>query len=222
MSTMNWPAVLVPKGVGPELRGSSKSGGRTGTGRQQQVFSQAGYWEFAYSIQICNRAQVLAWRALKANLRSGGDVLLKVYDLHTADGALNEGEASTLAADADEWSTTLSIRTTARLEPGVQLSLGDRLYQVQNIVSETGVPSLVDILLSDGLAWDDRALWNEGAPVVITIVDILPPMRGAAAAGTDVELEHLVCRCVLATISDGDAELDLGRFADIRVTFSES
>lgn len=222
-----WDDRIVPRLIGgPELRGLTKSGGRSNTGDEQRSFFGPGRWEIRYEVPIHTREKVLAWRPMVDRLRAGESILLKIFDVHRARIA-DPGNASfTVAAVVGAGATSLQVEGQGiAIEPGVHFSIGSRLYRINRIsVADTTDDfegSLAQILLSDDLRWSDTALWPDDAGAPRQQLHFLPPLRSAAAAGAALDFANLVCLCVPADPNDGDLSLDLGRFATPSITFRE-
>ncbi len=100
------------------------------------------------------------------------------------------------AAGAALRATTLSLTKTASgdLEPGNRFSIGERLYQIKHVTSQ-----------SDGAA----------------VVTIWPPMREAVDAGAVLNFDSPVVRVRLASDAEMDLPLELGRWSFPSVNFIE-
>lgn len=222
--TVSYPATLVPSNVAHELRGFSVSGGRSNTGDEQRAFFSAGRWEFRYDIPVRTREKVLAARAMMDRLRTGEDVLLKVFDLQRAEGALGADPNAAVVSSVSAGATSMQIEASGLdPEPGVHFSIGQRLYRINRVTAETPSDSLVDIILSDDKLWVDSAVWVEdGSGGSTYSVNFLPPLRATASAGAAVDFTDLVCLCGLAEMSDGDLSLDLGKFGTLSIAFREA
>ncbi|QIB32630.1 hypothetical protein [Ancylobacter pratisalsi] len=223
--TVEWPEILKPTRItDPYLAGSYTSGGRTSSGLEQRVYSDAGYWRLSYSIPIRNRAQVLAWRAMAGRLAAGEDMLVRVYDMHRTDGALGDVQEARVAADAAIGSTTIQIEASnLDIEIGAHLTIGARLYRVMIIAAKTPSLSTPDRLSSD-LPWDDSAVWLEeplDAPTLWTLV-VLPPVRDDLTTGMVADFRYLALLTVPEDPSSLQLDLDVGKFADPTLALVEA
>ncbi len=211
---------LKPQACNAELRNFHKSGGRSATGREQRVFGDAGFWEISYrSMPMrARRDRVLAYRATIARLRQGEEIIAKVFDLFRCIG---QGPAS-VVANASQRATTIMINgVDAELQPGHHFSIGYRLYRVTEIADQTETPIGVVTGTYTGDTWDDSDVWVDD-PIITSTIKFLPPLRAAAVAGATVDFENLKCLCVLKDMSDGDLDLELGRFGSPSFTLIES
>ena len=203
----------------PELRNFTASGGRTGTGREQRVYRDAGFWEFVYGeFRINDEASALAYRAMMGRLRQGEEIIARVTDYFICEGQGPVRVTSPAAARA----TTVQIQgVEAELRPGHHFSIGNRLYRVTDVTAQS--EEIVGLVTGtyDGDTWDDADVWVDD-PSVSSSIKFLPPLRSAVAAGATVEFENLKCLCVLKDMSDGDLDLDLGRFGSPSFTLIES
>ncbi|CZT36126.1 hypothetical protein [Rhizobium sp. 9140] len=216
--TITQSAALTLVSCNPELRNFVASGGRTGTGRQQNVFRDAGFWEIGVAFRTNNKASVLAYRAMIARLRQGEDILVSLVDLYCL-----EGEApSKILAPAARRATTVQVEgVAADLEPGHHITIQNRLHRVTEVLAQT--ETIIGTVLGahDGSTWADGSTWVDEGDFTSSI-KFLPPLRAAIAANTLVEFDDLKCLCVLKDMGDGDLDLDLGRFGSPSLTFIET
>lgn len=196
--TITWPDVLVPKRCTPSLRNFAASGGRTVTGREQRVYSDAGFWTVRHDeIVVKDYATATAYRALLARLRQGEDVDLPIFDMHLPSD-VSSGDLELSGAHALR-STTLSIASTGpTVAAGSYLSINSWLYQVTEVTSAPG-----------------------GGGAGAYTVKILPPTRQAHPDTKNVKPLALVCRCVLDELNSGDLDQDLTGIAFPSLSFVE-
>lgn len=217
-----WPAVLIPRAPKIELRNSAIGGGRSLSGAEQRAFSDAGRWELTYSdVPTYRREQILAWRATIARLRAGEQAVAKVYDLQLADGA-RETYSAVAGAAAAARSTSITVNTSNIVfEPGTHFCIGDRLYRV-TAVTDASLLALWQ-QISEGQPWDDSLVWwddpADGAG--IQTLQFLPPLRAAVASGAALRAHDLTLLCQIASLDDGDLDLDLGWHATPSITLIE-
>ncbi|MBS9476247.1 hypothetical protein [Ancylobacter radicis] len=216
-----WPPALVPQMIGrPDLRGSVTSGTRTTSGVEQRVYSGAGRWEFRYRIPVHTRAKVLAASAMMDRLRSGESIVLKIYDMQRAMGLDGDVPAATIAGAVSAGATSLTLASpTAEVEPGLHFSIGQRLYRINRVTDGAASETIPGVILSDDAAWDDELDWDDGGNVTVSF---LPPLRAAASSGAAVTFEDLVCLADLKDVTEGDMDLDLGKFGTLSLTFVEA
>ncbi|MDR5172986.1 hypothetical protein IHQ56_15980, partial [Methylobacillus flagellatus] len=158
--TISWPVSLKPRNSSYDLRNMAATGGRTGTGREQRVFKDPGYWVLNYTVPVREKAQAREWRAMVTRLRAGEDIVAMVCDRWRADGAPGPYTAE-LLADAAARATTLSIGTVGLdITAGVAFSIGNRLYRITSVNSHTPI---VYEGWDDAEAWDDDLVWLDHA-----------------------------------------------------------
>lgn len=222
--TVTWPSVLEARSWNAHLRNMMASGGRTPTGRDQRVYSDAGFWEISISgIRIHNRAEAAAYRALIARLRAGEDILLPLRDAYEAIGSRAANAVASLWVDALLRATTVTLKVAGvEVHAGHHLTIGDRLYLIAEVVSGPSSPPLLNQLVSDS-AWSDALPWSDAvADASIYTLKILPPLRADLDAGEPARFRDMLVRCVLKDPADGDLDLDLGRLGTPSLTFIES
>lgn len=225
MTISAWPEALAPSTIGrPDLRSSMIAGTRTTAGTEQRVFSSAGRWEIRYTIPVMTRAKVLAYSAVMDRLRSGESVVLKVFDMHRAEGFGGAEPVAELVSSVSAGATSAQIDASGlTLEIGVHFSIGQRLYRINRVTAEIASDSLVDIILSEEKPWADAADWVEdGSHGSRYSITFLPPLRAAASSGATVEFTDLVCLCDLKDVTAGDLDLDMGKFGTAQLTFVEA
>lgn len=222
--TVTWPSVLKARSWNAHLRNMVASGGRSPTGRDQRVYSDAGFWEISIAgIRIHNREEAVAYRALVARLRAGEDIIVPLCDLYQAVGSQSLDASASLSANAALRTTTLALTVSGvDVAAGHHMTIGDRLHLVTQVLSGPASPPLLNQLVSDS-AWSDALPWADTVAGSATYsIKILPPLRADLSAGEPVRFRDLLVRCVLKEPGDGDLDLDLGRFGAPSLTFIES
>lgn len=222
--TITWPTALEARGWNAHPRNMMATGGRSPTGREQRVFSDAGFWEIVVSgIRVRNRKQAAAYRAMLARLRGGEDILVPVRDCYMPVGANSTGATGALSADADLRSTTIALTVSGvDVAAGHHMTIGDRLYLIERVVSGPGAPPALNIVATDS-PWSDDAPWTDAVSgSAAYTVKIAPPTRADLDAGEPARFRDMLVRCVLKDAADGDLDLDLGRFGSPTLTFIES
>ncbi len=100
--------------------------------------------------------------------------------------------------------------------------MGDRLHLVTRIIAGPVVAPFVNPVATDA-AWTDRQPWSDAVTASASYsVAILPPLRADLTGGEPVRFRDLLVRCVAKDLSEGDLDLDLGRFGRPNLTFIES
>lgn len=222
--TVTWPRVLKARSWNAHLRNMMASGGRSATGRDQRVYSDAGFWEISITgIRIHNREEAAAYRAMVARLRAGEDILVPLCDVYQAIGARSASAVAALSANASLRATTLALTVSGvDVQAGFHMTVGDRLHLVSQVLSGPTVPPLVNQLVSDA-PWSDSLPWADAVSGSAAYsVKILPPLRADLSADEPVRFRDLLVRAVLKDPSDGDLDLDLGRFGAPSLIFNES
>lgn len=222
--TVTWPAVLEARSWNANLRNMMASGGRTPTGRDQRVFSDAGFWEISITgIRIHNREEAAAYQAMAARLRAGEDILVPLHQVYTAIGARLSAAEISLSADADLRATQIALTAEGvKVEIGHHLTIGDRLHIVTEVVSAPGSPPLVNQFVTGGPISSSIPFVSAVTASAAYTVKVLPPLRADYSSGAAVRFRDLLVRCVLKDPNDGDLDLDLGRLGTPSLTFIES
>lgn len=218
-----WPGVLKARVRDAHPRNGFRSGGRSLSGIEQRVLSDASYWEVAVAgIKISRAEEALAYRAMIARLRDGEAMTMRLCDAYRPLGSGAIGAAVTVSANAALRATQVALNVTgADLKAGHYFSIGERLHQVKEVVSGPAAPPFLNQVATDS-PWDDRIPWSDAvAGTSAYTVKIVPPLRAAAPAGAAASLSDLVLRCVLRDAADGDLELDLGRLGSPSLTLVE-
>lgn len=217
--TIRWPrAVLRPQNASFDIAPRSLAAPSSVSGVGQVVSSDAGIWKATFSnVVIRDRQHVLAFRAI-ANLLEGrlGSILVPFCRGYQpvpgdADGLYEQVPHSDDSFFDDDTgyvgrvidvvtvgpmalravSGTVSVNYAGQVEPGQHFSVGERLYRVRSFNPDTGA------------------------------ITFRPPLREAVPSGTNLEFDSPVCRMRLATDSEMDLPLDLGRFSFPSVNFIE-
>lgn len=221
--TIEWPGSFRILAGEPELRNFAKGGGPTGTGQEQRVFHDAGLWEVPVTLFIKGREALLDYRNVKARLRQGEDILVKICDKYKPDGAADEGSSAEIAGATALRATEASIAVD-----GIALRAGHRfrvfryLYEITKIVSGPSAPGPSLGPWERSSPWNDESIWADTAGSTATyVVEFLPPSRIAFADGDPVIFDDLSVRCVLKNLSEGDLDQSGGRTASPQLTFIE-
>lgn len=222
--TVMWNPILRARSGEPVLRNAAATGGRSSTGREQRVMGDAGFWIVPLSgIVVNTRERAAAYRAMAARLRQGEDVLVPLCDLYKPRGARSPAASVQIAANAALRATQIVVTATeVDVTEGAYFSIGDRLYLVARVVAGPAAPAFINPLATDTPFVDDEPWTDAVAASAGYTLDILPPLRTAAPAGTAISFSDLKLRCVVQDLGDGDLSLDLGRFGQASLTFIES
>lgn len=218
-----WDDVLQPRRCDVNVRALTRSGGRSATGREQRVQSDAGFVDVSYEIPITSPAVARACRATVTKLRAGEECLAKVFDVNQPRGALGVAVTGELTANIAARDTQIGITVTgAEIMAGTIIGIGaNRVHIITEVVSG-GPASFFNNVLGAG-NWDDDIPWSDAATAARNyVVKVMPPIRNPFAAGTVVKFRDITMRGVLADINDGDLSLDVGRFGSVTFTIRES
>lgn len=222
MTINPWPAALRLLECRAELRNFAKSGGVTGTGRQQRVFSDAGYWEITVRLLVRNRDHANAYKAMIARLRTGEDILVKVQDLARPMGAAEPFGTVQFGSAVALRATTATINTNGVvLQAGNHFSVAGQLYRITEIVSGPATPPTLSPWQSFA-PWRQQTPWENGEdPTGSYEVKFLPPARQAFASGANLITKAMTLKCVMKDLAEGDMELAVARLGEPTITFIE-
>lgn len=216
----DWNDALRPRRCDVNVRALTRRGGRSATGREQRVMSDAGFVDITYEIPVFAPYIARAYRALMARLRSGEEVLARVFDVNQPRGASNSLVVGSLAVEIAPRDTEIQITVTGSgVTPGAYIGIGvNRLHIITEVVSG-GPTTFFNQLASN---WDDRVPWSAGAAAATYVVKVMPPIRAGFGAGTTVKFDNITMRGILADVNDGELSLDVGRFGTATFTIRES
>ncbi|GAB5376466.1 MAG: hypothetical protein AcusKO_29280 [Acuticoccus sp.] len=221
---ITWPDVLVPQRASAHVRSTAASGGRTGNGQRQLVFSDAGFWEVRLSgVIVANRAQVNAYRKLIAQLRQGESVAVPTFDKWWPIGADAATSDVTISGDVEIRQTEITLTSSGvAIEEGSRFSIINRLHEVIEITSGPGSPPLENPLANDQPWWDHQP-WTDSVDASDSYtVKISPPLRSNYSNGQSVNFFNTRVNCVLENMRDGDLDLASGRVGYPSMTLIES
>lgn len=201
--TLRWPSRLPPRDVAADVIPRAIMGPPAMSGGQQAVQSDAGCWYIQYnSISVIEEFRVKLWRVMQARLNVvNTPILIPVFDCkrspwpldvsgnkivsygdapHSDDSLFSDGsgygtdvidiEVAT-AAEFRDTSLEITINNAADLEGGEFFStLAGDMY------------TIVSLELISGTTY---------------AISVSPPLRAALPAGTKLQFDNPVCRCVL-------------------------
>lgn len=219
--TLVWPRKLLPPQTPRPhfLSHMNISGPVSQAGVSDVISGDAGFWRATYAnIVVTARDRVITWRAIAAKLQGRLNPVLVPYcsayqpiiqglaigPVPHDDGAYfsdGTGYVSTktqvlLTADVPlrGVSCTVNVIAADTLQPGQVFSLGERMYQVTDVVD-----------VSD----TSKQLWFQ------------PPARESVLANTELEFTNPVCRMRLASDDAMAIDLDLNKRGFPSVDFVE-
>ncbi len=174
---VTWPFDdLKPRDIGIYPMFGNIGGGVALAGREPVTTSTGGHWRFVLgAIPVKTRANILAWRAIEAQLEGRGKtVAIPVYDGKRAPWPGTPGGTIDAESFGDVEAGDTAIQITpidmADPEPGMGFSVADRYYRIETVQGESAV-------------FD---------------VTIFPPVRDAWPAGQALEFRRPICRVRLA------------------------
>lgn len=225
--TIQWPAVLKPTAFGFSPVEADQSGGASMTLGEQFVQSPGGRWAASGSFDIRDMDQVLALRALRAQLK-GRAIPLYLPNF-----------------DGKRVSWPIDPETGVVLHPGNtrEKRLDGTAYEYPAIPSSSEIVATVssaaalrattlaiaktqggDLIAGQQFGIDER-LYEiatiESVVGNVTTVTFWPPLRAAAPAGTTVKFTRAGCLMRCTNMNDQMKQLDLLRFATLNLEFVE-
>lgn len=219
--TIVWPRKLLPPQTPRPhfLSHMNISGPVSQAGVSDVVSGDAGFWRATYaSIVVTTRERVMTWNAIRAKLQGRLNPILVPYcgmyqplisgvDTspvgHSDDTFLSDGTGYVtsraqvvLLADIPirAVSCTVDVIYADTLQPGQVFSIGERLYEITDVVDLDETTKQLSFL---------------------------PPAREAVTADTELEFTNPVCRMRLASDDAMALDLDIGRRGFPSVDFVE-
>lgn len=246
----SWPYQLMPWKLAWKKSGASRTGGRSITGTQQVVRSDAGFWEASWEGPVYYENRTLAYRALYAALDGmAGEVDVpcvtpwRPYDIngrmHNPNAAagfsenlglfdhsgFGQTEVATIWTDqaAALRATRLTLRHDAEgLRPGHFFGIGYRLYLVSRAwaLASGTDGGEMDYGADDMYFNGDQMFYGEAGSS--QVVEFWPPLREAVAINTPLVLGRPVCRMRMASDDTGVFEHTPGGVVAPSLEFVES
>lgn len=221
---MTWPSVLTVRDRSAHLRNQSASGGRSSTGRDQRVFSDAGYWVIRMNeIIIKDRRTHDAYLAMVARLAQGEEIDVPVPTVYPPVNSLASTSDVIFAQAAALRATTVTLNSSGvSLEPGQLIEVGRRVHRITEITSTPAVIPYENQVANDS-PWMDEQPWTDTVSQDADYtLKILPPLRGAVAVNTTVDLTNPTVRCILDDPNEGAVSIGASGIAFPSLTFRES
>ena len=218
--TLVWPRkILQPQQPRPHyLSHMNISGPVSNAGLSDVISGDAGFWRCTYaSIIVTTRDRVITWRGIAAKLQGRLNPILVPYcgayqplvgspsapvphddGSFFDDGTGYVGSRTQVVLTADvakrAVSCTVDVIAADTLQPGQVFSLGERLYQITDVVDLTGT---------------------------LKQLSFMPPAREAVTADTELEFTNPVCRMRLASDDAMALDLDMNKRGFPSVDFVE-
>lgn len=191
--TLAWPVDILPYRdvalFNPAARNVRASANGEGVG--QIMASDAGFWTADLTgVRVDTPERRTRFRALQVQLEGGLVPILIKRNL-----ADQPTVTATLSADASRRATALSLSISAAvLEDGHDFSIGERLYRIRTIASQTSSAASITV-------------W--------------PPLRETAVSGATCNFGTAVCRMRLARDDAMDLLLERHRRGNPSISFVE-
>lgn len=201
--TLRWPSRLPPRDVAADIIPRAIMGPPSMTGSQQSVQSDAGCWYIQYgNISVIEEYRVKLWRAMQALLNiAGTPILVPIFDCKRSPFPLDgSGHKIVSYGDTPHSDTTLfsdgSGYGTSVIDIEVATAAFFRAVTLKITVNKAG--ALEGGELFSTLAGDMYVITSLELVTGSTYnIGISPPLRAPLAAGTHLEFDNPVCRCVL-------------------------
>ncbi|MBY5863267.1 hypothetical protein [Rhizobium leguminosarum] len=219
--TLVWPRKLLPPQMPRPhyLSHMNISGPVSQTGVSDVISGDAGFWRATYgSVIVTTRDRVITWRAIAAKLQGRLNPILVPYcssyqpivqglsiePVPHDDGSFFDDGTGYIGSKTQVLLTadlsfravfcTVDVVVADTIQPGQVFSLGERLYQVTDVIDLGGT---------------------------IKQISFMPPAREAVAADSELEFTNPVCRMRLATDDAMAIDLDLNKRGLPSVDFIE-
>lgn len=198
---IDWPVGLTFKTqMWPMLVNRGASSGRSMTGAERVIFTDAGYWQLGATIRFQKQADVMAWKALLAMTEGRSNVIrFPVFDKQTTPADL-AGTRATLQAAIDAAGVTYSDGAThsdlTSLDQGLITANSTFAYTagvtVMSMDFPTGYAPSIGQLFSDG-----NHLYQVKAFSRVVgrrySVEFRPRLRKDAYDGSQFSFDRLFC-----------------------------
>jgi hypothetical protein len=212
------PTILIPRDLQFSVKNEADAGPKNRRGRQQRVFSDAGYLELVLAdMPLSTPEHVRQYRSMLAKLRQGEEVIVDTFDMNKPDLAEDPTAEITLIGDHDVYTSTLAVTIeVVELDEGSVISDGEHSYMVLGVQEGSGD----DNWISGPGPWDDTEFWDDGG--VSSLIRIAPPTRLDYDDGKIFYATGLRFRGYLADLSQGEVSLSFGRWGHGTLTITES
>lgn len=201
--TLRWPSRLPPRDVAADIIPRAIMGPPSMSGGQQAVQSDAGCWYIQYnSISVIEEFRVKLWRVMQARLNIvGTPILLPVFDCKRSPYPLDtSGHKITSYGEVPHSDTALFSDGTG---------YGSRVIDITAAAYAEFRAVTMEITVNYAGALEGGEFFSTlvGDMYTITSIELItgttyaiglsPPLRAAIPAGTQLEFDNPVCRCVL-------------------------
>lgn len=196
MATLSWPIAILPArdfAFNPAFR-NTRGASAVAYGESQIVASDAGLWKATLGSVIVRGATARKkWREVQVLLEGG--LVPVLIPLCNADQPTTGTAVATAGAAVRAVSIALTKTGTYTLEVGQYFSIGERLYRIKEITSQSAGAATV-------------RFW--------------PPLRELVAISTAVEVQDPVCRMRLASDQEMDLDLIMRKTGSPTISFVEA
>lgn len=222
-----WSSLLIPVEVMFRIKPMLAKGPTSFSGKKQNVASDAGYWVGTMSdFPVVSADQILEWRGIIADLQGGlEDIIISPFDHLRApvyDGlppvikGIPHSDGSFFSDGSGYSQSTIKVKVAAGL--GLRATSA-----VLNIEAAGPIKRGMYFSIWNGMRPSMHIITKppevNGSQVTISF---LPPLRAAAAAGTDVDFADPKLVMNLASPDSGELALDMGRWSRPSIELEES
>lgn len=187
---IDWPDSQLPATLEIEPSNISRSGGRTLTGREDIVATDAGFWVGKMSFQTRSDAYIVLWRGIRTMLEGRTNILR----LPTFDGLMLPAVAlygpsilGTVPHSDDAPFSDLSEYASGAIDASLTAAIAVRATSLTMAISDIWPILPGNHFSLEGRLHIVKSYQNFGAFSTITF---WPPTRSAYAAGTRVEFDR--------------------------------
>lgn len=232
MADIFWPTtILKPMAGKSKIVAATISGGRSISGLEQVVQSDAGYWRLTMAqIRIGNNEALRTYNVIEATLQGrGGTALVPFLDCHRAPWPVINGVTVT-SNGSQPWSDgTLFNDGTGWLDPVI---IADMVDEVAAGATTATIRIIVGSALLAGMHWQagergyriQRVLSEtiESADSTLYSIQFWPPARDAIPAGTSLNFDDPRFLARLETDDEMDFDAELWKHGRPTLNFIEA
>lgn len=227
---VDWPGNIIPVAQGvPYLEQNAASGGRSLSGTERIIITNAGRWRWSVRLFLGTVEQVRAWRGVMALVQGRGNPIMVPYFDQTTDLAAVNGER------AARTSITAGIMYT---ESGDNVThddgtlLSDTVMPARATLTKGAGQSVVRLQFSSGLSCDPGDFFSTARRMYqvrdvqnvtgnVYDLTISPPLREKLLVNQEVSFDRILCQMRLEDDSAAAAMQDPAFMGDISLDFVE-
>ena len=231
MVNITWPDKLKPASFGYYHIDADTSGGVSLGGAEQVVVSPGPRWGASMSLPIFDIEGVLEMRALRSQLKGRANpAILPNFDGQRLSWPVDAATSLVLTPRvAHELAGTLGLEGTPYAGPEIPAAAQINATMAAATLRATTVAITLTqggpILAGQQFGIGFQRLYEIGKIVsvvgAVTTVNIWPPLRAAATAGTVVQFMRPKCLMRCLNLDDETRQLELLRFATLNLDFVE-